>query len=83
MKMWEKYFDSYHKCLMSLICKEYLQINMTNNPIETWEKGIKGQITKKKEIEVTQRYEAMLNHTHKQRNVNKQFFSMVKYQTIW
>lgn len=56
---------------------------MTNNPIETWEKGIKGQITKKKEIEVTQRYEAMLNHTHKQRNVNKQFFSMVKYQTIW
>lgn len=68
---------------MSLICKEYLQVNMTNNPIEAWEKAIKGQITKKKEIEVTQRYEAMLNHTNKQRNVNKQFFSMVKYQTIW
>lgn len=46
-------------------------------------KGYKRTDHQKKEIEVTQRYEAMLNHTNKQRNVNKQFFSMVKYQTIW
>ena len=46
--MCEKYFDSYHKGLMSLICKEYLQINKTNNPIETWKKDLKRQITKKR-----------------------------------
>lgn len=46
MKKWEKCFNLYHKCLMSLICKEYLQINRTNNPKERGGKDIKGKMTK-------------------------------------